>query len=303
MSASRRPSAEKVPFAHPMSLTQPGSDQAEVKERIAQNHDWYHTIELAPGVVTPGIVDVRPIVPNVPIPASLTGMRCLDIGTWDGFWAFEMERRGAAEVHAVDVPDPYRWDWPARTRLLESYEGGKENLELIKRNGNGFPIAREALASSVDRHEMTVYEISPEALGTFDFVFVGSILLHLRDPVGALERIRTVAKGELVINEAVEYVLTKLHPRTPIARLDTKDRVWWWQPNLAALHSMVEQAGFEIVERGRPYFVPFGPRYDVPKQGPRTLLHRLRTLQGWEELVLHRRGIAHAAMFCRPLAS
>jgi hypothetical protein len=200
------------------------------------------------------------------------------------------------------VPDPFKWDWPARTRIRESYEGGKENLELTKRNGNGFPIAHEALRSSVQRHEMTVYEISPETLGTFDFVFVGSILLHLRDPVGALERVRSVARGEVVFNEAIEYVLSKLRPRTPTARLDSGDRVWWWQPNLAALHSMIEQAGFEIVERGQPYFVPFGPRYEVPKHGPRDVLRRLRSAKGWEELVLYRRGIPHAAVRCRPLS-
>jgi tRNA (mo5U34)-methyltransferase len=228
-------------------------------------------------------------------------MRCLDLGTWDGFWAFEMERRGAAEVHAVDVPDPYRWDWPARARIRESYDGGKENLEEIRRNGNGFPIAKTALGSSVERHEMTVYEISPEALGQFDFVFVGSLLLHLRDPVGALERIRTVARGELVFNDCIEYVLTKLRPRTPFARLDADDRCWWWQPNLAALHSMIEQAGFEILERGKPYFMPFGPSYVAPRQGPRDVVRRLRSAKGWEELVLYRRGIAHAATRARPL--
>jgi tRNA (mo5U34)-methyltransferase len=285
----------------PMTVAQPGPP-ADLAERIARNHDWYHTIELAPGVITPGIVDVRPIVHQVPIPADLTGQRCLDIGTWDGFWAFEMERRGG-EVHAVDVPDPFRWDWPARTRILESYDGGLENLETIKRNGNGFPIARDAIGSSVERHEMTVYEISPEALGGFDFVFVGSILLHLRDPVGALERIRSVARGQVVVNDSIEYVLTKLRPRTATARLDTADRVWWWQPNLAALHSMIEQAGFEILERGKPYFVPFGPRYEVPKRKPGEIIRRLGTAKGWEELVLYRRGIPHAAVCCRPLAS
>jgi len=284
-----------------MGVTQPSLDSAELERRIASNHDWYHTIELAPGVATPGIVDVRPIVSRVPLPASLSGKRCLDIGTWDGFWAFEMERRGG-EVHAVDVPDPYRWDWPARARIRESYDGGKENLEQIKRNGNGFPIAREALGSAVERHEMTVYEISPEALGSFDFVFVGSILLHLRDPVGALERIRTVTAAEIVFNECVEYVLSKLLPRTPMARLDADDRVWWWQPNLAAVQSMIEQAGFEILEAGRPYFVPFGARYEVPQQGWRDVVGRLGSPRGWEELVLYRRGIAHAAIRGRSLA-
>jgi tRNA (mo5U34)-methyltransferase len=248
-------------------------------------------------------VDVRAVVSRVPIPASLVGKRCLDIGTWDGFWAFEMERRGAVEVHAVDVPDPYRWDWPARTRIRESYDGGKENLEKIKRNGNGFPIARDVLGSSVERHEMTVYEIDPAQLGSFDFVFVGSLLLHLRDPVGALERIRTVAKGEVVFNDCIEYVLSKLLPRTPMARLDSEDRVWWWQPNLAALQSMIEQAGFEVLDRGAPYFVPFGTRYEAPPQGPRDTLRRLRNPKGWEDLVMLRRGIAHVALRCRPLLS
>ena len=277
-------------------------DRVDLERLIARNHDWYHTIELAPGVVTPGWVDTRSAVGKVPLPRSLEGMRCLDVGTWDGFWALELERRGAAEVHAVDVPDPYKWDWPARTRILESYDGGRANLDKTKSNGNGFPIVREALGSSVERHELTVYDISPERLGTFDFVFVGSLLLHLRDPVLALERIRSVAAGEVVLNDCIEYVLTKLYRRTPMARLDAEDRVWWWQVNLAALHSMVEQAGFEILDRGTPYFVPFGPRYRRPQQGLRETLRRLRTVKGWEELVMYRRGIAHAAMRCVPLS-
>ena len=43
----------------------------------------------------------------------LDGKRCLDVGTYDGFWAFEIEQRGAKEVVAVDVLDPRRWDWPS----------------------------------------------------------------------------------------------------------------------------------------------------------------------------------------------
>src|SRR5262249_20625446 len=85
-------------FAPAMATTNaPSADVADLKRRIAGNHDWYHTLELAPGVLTPGWVDVRPVVPRVPIPASLAGLRVLDVGTWDGFWAFEMERRGASE--------------------------------------------------------------------------------------------------------------------------------------------------------------------------------------------------------------
>jgi hypothetical protein len=66
---------------------------------------------------------------------------------------------------------------------------------------------------------------------------------------------------------------------------------------------MIEQAGFEIVQSGEPYFVPFGPRYERPRLGPRAVMSRLRNAKGWEELVLYRRGIAHACVRCRPLAS
>ena len=38
------------------------------------------------------------------LPASLAGKTALDVGTADGFWAFEMERRGAARVVAIDLP-------------------------------------------------------------------------------------------------------------------------------------------------------------------------------------------------------
>src|SRR5688572_26946789 len=73
---------------------------------------WYHTIELPGGVRTPGFYDTPEIVKRFPFPASLEGKRCLDVGTANGFWAFEMERRGAAEVVAVDIDDPADYDWP-----------------------------------------------------------------------------------------------------------------------------------------------------------------------------------------------
>ena len=72
---------------------------------------WYHTIDLAPGVVTKGVYDLRRLVGSVGIPDDLTGCTALDIGTANGFWAFEMERRGASRVVAVDVASHHDWDW------------------------------------------------------------------------------------------------------------------------------------------------------------------------------------------------
>src|SRR3954471_15071437 len=143
---------------------------------------WYHTMELAPGVVTPGWLDTRPVAAKVPLPPSLAGLRCLDVATFNGFWAFEMERRGAAEVVAIDVLDPARWDWPVGSEAEVREAIGERHA-----GGRGFQIAKRELGSAVERVERSVYELDPDEDGTFDVVYLGSLLVHLRDPVGALE--------------------------------------------------------------------------------------------------------------------
>src|SRR5205823_496406 len=122
--------------------------------------------------------------------ADLRGKRCLDVGSFDGFWAFEMERRGADEVVAIDILDPRKWDWPV--------DHDPETVEAIgrrKARGDGFLLVRRVLGSSVKREELSVYDMSEERLGSFDFVFIGSLLIHLRDPVRAVERVREVCRG------------------------------------------------------------------------------------------------------------
>ena len=49
-----------------------------------------------------GWFDLRPFVADYHLPERMDGMRVLDVGTWDGFWAFEFERRGA-EVVGLDI--------------------------------------------------------------------------------------------------------------------------------------------------------------------------------------------------------
>ena len=73
---------------------------------------WWHTIDVGPGLATPGSWDLRPMAERIPWPASLAGARCLDVGTMDGFWAFEMERRGAGEVVATAARRRVSWCLP-----------------------------------------------------------------------------------------------------------------------------------------------------------------------------------------------
>jgi tRNA (mo5U34)-methyltransferase len=207
-------------------------DLAELRDEVA-GREWYHTLELAPGVVTPGWFDLRGVAAKVPLPASLEGRRCLAIGTFDGFWAYEMERRGAADVLAIDVLDPAGWDWPPN-----SDPAVVAALDARKRGGEGFALARRALGSRVRFEERSIYDLDPDEVGTFDMVYLGLLLLHLRDPVRALDSVRRVCTGRLLPVDTVEATLSLLFPWRPVARLDGNGRPWWWQANVAGLVRM-----------------------------------------------------------------
>jgi tRNA (mo5U34)-methyltransferase len=245
---------------------------------------WYHTIDLGGGVVTPGFFDTRATVGHVPLPGSLEGRRCLDVGTWDGFWAFELERRGAASVTAVDIEDPDRWDWPPQSRLGAANADRLRYLAEFKSSGASFALAREALGSSVERVDCSVYDLHPDRVGRFDFVFLGSLLLHLRDPVAALTRVRHVLKpgGRMLVNDPISLEMTLLHPRRPAYTLALlPGRPFWWMPNVAGLRRYMEKAGFRIVDSGGPYWLKRGPGYARPREAT-----------AWQRLVF-RRGMPH----------
>ncbi len=198
---------------------------------------WYHRVEVAPGLVTPGVNDSQRVLDLLALPADLSGQRVLDIGTRDGFFAFECERRGA-EVVAVDYMPPEQ---------------------------TGFPIARELLGSEVEFIQENVYNLSPERFGRFDLILFLGVLYHLRDPMLALDRIWAMARGRLivetqVIDEALlmgdgefkrlddigpELNSLPLMQFYPGAALNA-DPTCVWAPNEACLRAMIEEAGFEV---------------------------------------------------------
>src|SRR5436305_10981450 len=212
------------------------------REAVAANPAWYHTIELAPGVVTPGQIDLRGVVDRV-LPRDLHGLRALDVGTFDGFWAFEMERRGA-EVVAIDVGavDDAQWPPPRRERLRELAREWGVGV------GRGFDLASEALGSRARRVVRDVLELEVSDLGgEVDLVFMGALLLHLRDPVRALENVRGVLRpgGRLLQVEPFDVPSTLLAPRRPAGEFmaDRTDFNWWY-PNVATLKAWPRVAGF-----------------------------------------------------------
>ncbi|MBA3298671.1 MAG: hypothetical protein H0U24_01185 [Thermoleophilaceae bacterium] len=254
---------------------------------------WYHGMELPGGIVTPGDYDLPDTARRIPLPRSLAGMRCLDVGTRDGFWAFEMERRGAAEVLAIDVEDPGLIDFPLPRPAIE--DAGVENLE---RRNLAFSVAHRALGSKVQRRLISVYDLAAEEIGDFDFAFIGTILLHLRNPVDALAAVRGVLRpaARMMSNDAISIPLTLLRPGEPAAEVAMEpDRPFWYVPNLAGRGRMVEAAGFQVESSGGPYLMRYGAgwQHPAPPRKPR------RPGMMVQRLVL-RRGAPHSWLIARP---
>ena len=71
-------------------------------------------------------------------------------------------------------------------------------------DGRGFDIAQWALQSKVEKRRIAVEDISPESVGTFDYVFFLGVLYHSPDPLGYLRRVRSVCSRTLVLETHVD---------------------------------------------------------------------------------------------------
>src|SRR4051812_45780875 len=223
------------------------------------------------------------------MPSSLAGKRCLDVGAHDGFWSFEMERRGAAEVVAIDVFDMDGYDYPSPRPKFSDAERAA-NAERLA----AFDVAKQALSSSVRRLDVSVYDLDPAQHGQFDFAVIGTLLLHLRDPIAALRGVARVLQGELLLNEAISLSLTALFPRTPVAGfVGRRGHPFWWLSNAAALRRWLEASGYDVIDRGGPYFVQSSAGLPRASQ-TRGRLSPVRR-------VLRRRGMPHAWLLARPV--
>jgi tRNA (mo5U34)-methyltransferase len=202
---------------------------------------WHQRWEIFPGIFVPGHNCVSYLCEAAQLPADLTGKRVLDVGAWNGCFSFECERRGAQEVIALSLED--------------SAETGFDRLKQL-------------LGSNVRYVNGSVYSLSPSKFGTFDIILFFGVLYHLRYPLLAIDRLRSVSHGEVFVEtHVIDHhlwlrgwlrFLSKLPlfatalRRTPLWRqyrefeLHAEDQSNWFGPNVAAVLEAFQSAGFEI---------------------------------------------------------
>jgi tRNA (mo5U34)-methyltransferase len=172
------------------------------------------------------------------LPADLTGKTVLDIGCNAGFYAFEMKRRGADRVVAIDTDDRYL----AQARL-----------------------AAEVLGHEIELHNLDVYRVA-QLREHFDLVIFMGVLYHLRHPLLALDRLHDhVVRDRLLFQSMLRGPKT-IPPTAPDYPFDEReifhrpghpamyfveqryasDWTNWWIPNRAGVEAMLRSSGFVI---------------------------------------------------------
>ena len=207
---------------------------ADIRSLVDAVPHWHHVMQFPHGVSSPGSYDPRQLFSQLELP-DVRGKKVLDVGTRDGFFAFELERRGA-EVLAVDYAD----------------------MDLT-----GFAAAKRIYGSRVEYLQANIYDLDPERIGTFDVVLFLGVLYHLRHPLLALDRLRSRCR-ELLIVESLTCdarVFTGFETGQPLAELAPRltdvpiaqflpvgryhsDPTNKWVPSMACLRALLEEAQF-----------------------------------------------------------
>lgn len=190
---------------------------------------WWHSFELSDGTRIDGVNSLDSLknrLAQFPVPDDLRGKRVLDIGTWDGWFAFEMERRGA-QVVAIDC-----WENPL------------------------FHEMHARLGSGVEYHQLDVFDLTPERIGRFDIVLFMGVLYHLKHPLLALERVCALSTELACVDS---FILRQEHRpgesldrRAVMEFYETSEMGGqtdnWVGPNLECLLAFCRTAGFARVE-------------------------------------------------------
>lgn len=202
--------------------------RAQAREMAAAVY-WHHSIQLFPDFTVKGGKSSETLElerTRILELIELGNRSVLDIGSWNGYFAFEAKRLGAAEVVASDS---YTW----------------RNADL--RGRETFELARACLGLDVRAVEIDPTEL-PGALRPVDVVLFLGVFYHLFDPIDVLDRVAKLAKDVLVLetHEDLQYVgkpAMAFYPRAELNQDDTN----WWAPNPECMFELLKAKGFATV--------------------------------------------------------
>lgn len=204
--------------------------------------NWFHSINLPyegdpkPGdsdsvIRTPGLVDHTNFFAatnRFGLPEDLRKKSILDVGTWDGYFAFEAERRGSKSVIAID-----------------DYAG----CSNIEQSAAGFRLAKKVLNSNVGLVALTLDKFYDcNMYFRPDIVFYFGVLYHVADPLVQLKKVANLAGEYALIETAVStrrWFSGNMWELKPGLNGDPTN---CWYPTIPGLTEALYSVGFTSIE-------------------------------------------------------
>lgn len=263
--------------------------EREARRLVEADVEWFHAIELVPGVSTPGRSDLAHFeseLERLDLP-DLSGKSVLDIGASDGFFSFAAERLGASRVVALDH---YLWFTDLKGYMADRRESQQSGTPLVSPHESrhwrpdempgrqAFDMVHEFLGSEVEPVVGDFMTMDLDTLGRFDVILFLGVLYHLESPLEAMRRLHSLATpGDLIVLET-EAMAVAGHEDLSLCRFLpdqelNSDPSNWWVPNEPALRGLCTAAGFEHVSMRVP---PPAPVSTPAREG----VDRIRSVVG-----------------------
>jgi tRNA (mo5U34)-methyltransferase len=216
-----------------------GADEETARAALERVPLWFHTFSLDGGsLYTPGVArDHRYRIPV--LPDDLSGKSVLDVGTFDGFYGFLAEARGAGRVVAVDNEQYREW---VLARWGVELEGGE-----------GFRTIAELLGSAVEYRRLDAFELD-QLDESFDVIFCFGILHRVESPLGLLKVLRRrLADGGYVLLETYGVANRELEHEAAMhvceaGEVYARDDFVYWGFTGESLARLAGHAGFDWAE-------------------------------------------------------
>lgn len=221
--------------------------QAEL-DKFANSNRVYHTYNLKGNLTIPGWYDMDSTVDAINFP-DLKGKTMLDIGPASGFYSFYFEKMGA-KVTSLEIRDSSQFNKYGISPIGENTQArGVFNTTTFKNLMN-------LMGSNIEYVTGSVYDINRGVIDgrKFDIVFIGSLLVHLRDPIGALAHAASVSKDLLIATTFISDEKSD-SPFMRLARPE-KGSIDWWIPNKCCCEHWFYAAGMKKVVIGNRYRQP-----------------------------------------------
>nr|WP_293840555.1 hypothetical protein [uncultured Arsenicibacter sp.] len=162
---------------------------------------FYHTIDLPGFGTVEGEWDLRRTAADYLGHVPLAGKRVLEIGSANGFLTWYMESQGA-QVTCYDLSPEFDWD-VVPFACIDTDGLASDRKDHIRKLNSAFWLTHRLLSLKARLIHGTVNRM-PAVMGAVDMTTFGSILLHTRDPLLAIQQAARVTREKIIITEVLD---------------------------------------------------------------------------------------------------